>query len=79
MTQASLSAFFGWMTVLNFCLLAFATIALFVARNRIEGIHSRMFDLPPDHVRATYFRYLANYKLLTLVFGLVPWLALRLI
>lgn len=78
MTQDTLTAVFGWMTVLNFAILIFSTIMIVALKDRIAGIHGRMFEMEPADVRKAYFKYLAHYKILTLVFCLMPWLALKL-
>ena len=77
MTQDSMTTFFGWMTVLNFGLLAVAALALAAMRDRASGLHAGLFGLAPDAVSAEYFRWLATYKLLALVFCLTPWIALK--
>lgn len=77
MTHDSLTAFFGWMTVLNFGLLTIAGLSLMAMRGWASDLHSRMFGLSPETVSAEYFRWLATYKVLVLVFCLTPWLALK--
>ena len=78
MTQAFLTTVFGWMTVLNFAVLLFSTLMIVALQDWIAGIHGRMFQMERADIKRAYFRYLANYKILTLVFCLVPWLALKL-
>ncbi|MFA3919036.1 DUF6868 family protein [Ruegeria hyattellae] len=78
MTQDTLTAVFGWMTILNFAVLIFSTVMIVSLKDWIAGIHGRMFDMQPAEMRMVYFRYLANYKILTLIFCLMPWLALKL-
>jgi len=48
-------------------------------RDFAVNIHSSMFDLDPQAVPAMYFDYLGRYKLMLLVFNIVPYLALRII
>ncbi|WP_146346622.1 DUF6868 family protein [Phaeobacter marinintestinus] len=78
MTQETLTTFFGWMTVLNIGFLAFTSIAMVTMMDWVTGIHGRMFRMEPADVRAAYFRYLAQYKVMTFIFALGPYLALRL-
>ncbi len=78
MTQDALTAFFGWMTVLNYGLLALMGLSLLALQGWASNLHARMFGLDTAVVRAAYFRFLANYKILATVFSLVPWLALKL-
>ena len=79
MTQDILTTVFGWMTVLNIAFLLFITMMLITLQDWIAGIHGRMFQMEGSDVRRAYFRYLANYKLLIIMFCLVPWLALKLV
>lgn len=78
MTQEFLTTVFGWMTVLNFALLALSTLLIVALQDWAAGIHGRMFQMDPSDAKRAYFRYLANYKILTIVFCLMPWLALKL-
>ena len=78
MTQETLTTVFGWMTVLNMGFLAFTTVMLLVLQDWVTGVHARMFKMQEEDVRKAYFDYLAKYKTLTLVFALVPYLALKL-
>ena len=78
MTQEFLTTVFGWMTILNFALLAFTTLMVVALQGWISGVHGRMFQMDQAEVKRAYFRYLANYKILTIVFCLMPWVALKL-
>ncbi|WP_299083645.1 DUF6868 family protein [uncultured Ruegeria sp.] len=78
MTQEFLTTVFGWMTVLNIAVLLFSTLMILIMLDWIAGIHGRMFQMERADVKKAYFRYLANYKILIIVFCLMPWLALHL-
>ncbi|MEX0348991.1 MAG: DUF6868 family protein [Paracoccaceae bacterium] len=78
MTQDMLATVFGWITLLNLAILGFSTIMVILLKDRVADIHGRMFDMSPADMRKAYFSYLANYKILTLIFCLTPWLALKL-
>ncbi len=78
MTQEILTAVFGWMTVLNFAMLLFSSLMIVTMQDWIAGIHGKMFQMEPAEVKKAYFKFLANYKLLTIVFCLMPWVALKL-
>jgi hypothetical protein len=78
MTQEFLTTAFGWMTVLNIAVLLFSTLMILIMQDWIAGIHGRMFQMERADVKKAYFRYLANYKILIIVFCLMPWLALHL-
>lgn len=78
LTLELLRSFFGWCAVLNMLLLMFSTGWLVVLRNPIAGIHSKLFKIDPAELDLLYFRYLATFKVLIIVFNLVPYLVLRL-
>ncbi len=73
------TAFLAWCTVINVVILALTTLALWFCRGCVARVHSAMFGLPKDAVCEQYFRYLATYKILIIMFNLVPYLALRII
>ncbi|WP_424832574.1 DUF6868 family protein [Ruegeria sp.] len=78
MTQEFLTTVFGWMTVPNIAVLLFSTLMIVTMQDWIVGMHGRMFHMERAEVQRAHFQYLANYKILTLTFCLMPWLALKL-
>ncbi|MCK0144007.1 DUF6868 family protein [Aliiroseovarius sp. F20344] len=78
MTIDQLTSFFGWMSVLSIAFLLVATIGLIVLRPVAVRLHSSLFSLSEDALNSAYFNYLANLKILTLIFCVAPWLALKL-
>ena len=74
----TVTAFFGWTTVINFVFLAVSTIAVVALRGFISRLHAKLFGLDPEDVSRDYVRYLAQYKIAIIVFSLVPYIALRL-
>lgn len=78
MTYETLTAVFGWMTVLNFAFLATAALALLVMRDWATSLHARLFGITEEAVLTAYFSFLSRFKVLAIVFSLVPYLALRL-
>ena len=69
--------FLGWCTVISFGVMVFQTIAILVLRGWITNIHARMFQLDGESIRRAYFQYLAIFKILFIVFNLVPFIALK--
>lgn len=76
---ASVAAFFGWATVINFIVLLIAVLAITFLRSQTAKIHGKMFGMSETELAPLYFQYLANYKLLIITFNLVPYIALKLI
>ena len=77
MTLDELQKFFGWCAVLNVGVLTFSTIMIVLCRSWIARFHGRLFGLDDSVLFRIYIQYLAQYKILTLVFFCVPWLALK--
>ncbi|MDF1741896.1 MAG: hypothetical protein P1U86_22235 [Verrucomicrobiales bacterium] len=73
-----LTSFLGWCLVLNIGLLMFSTIMITLCKTWITRIHAKLFQYNGDALGIEYFRYLANYKVLVIVFNLIPWIALKL-
>lgn len=71
------ATFFGWMTVINFGLLLFSTIMLVAMKDFASRIHGKLFKMDPEDLKPIYFRFLANFKMLILVFNAVPYIALK--
>ncbi len=79
MTIEQLTAFLGWCTAINIAVLVLATLALILMKDFAARVHGGLFDLEKRVLEEQYFQCLAQYKILILVFNLVPYIALRLI
>lgn len=73
----TLTIFLGWSTVINICLLGIMTIFLVALRGPISQIHSKLCGLNEEDLARAYFQFLAQYKILVIVFNLVPYIALK--
>lgn len=78
-TLSQVTEIFGWASILNIGFLVFAWIVIAVMRPSIVSLHSKMFDIPERDFPLIYFKYLANYKLLTFIFIVAPYLSLKII
>lgn len=79
MTLALLTEIFGWILLFNLVYLFLAGFLLIVFRSMIITLHQKMFDLSEQSLNQAYFKFLANYKLVTVIFVLCPYLALKLV
>lgn len=77
MTLSQFTELLGWASILNFGMLMFASLVLMLMKPYITSIHSKMFSIPENELTTIYFNYLANYKILTFVFIVMPYLALK--
>ena len=78
MSLDQLTTFMGWNALIQIVLLSVVALFLIFARNWIARIHSAMMGVEVSALPVLYFQYVAVYKLLVIVFVLVPYLVLRL-
>ena len=73
-----LTLFLGWCTVINVSVLTVSTVLLSAFKTFVITIHSKLLGIECAALPPLYFRYLANYKVLVMVFNVGPYLALKL-
>jgi len=78
MSMVMLVEFLGWMLVINIAMLMLSVLMICALKNRITKIHQFLFDIPAEELRKVYLQFLGHYKLMIVVFNLVPYLALKL-
>ena len=76
-TLSQITELLGWASIINIAFLSVAFFALTVMKKTITSIHSKMFGLSKSQLHLIYFQYMANYKTLTVVFFIAPYLALK--
>lgn len=70
--------FFGWYTVINLVFYVISAVAVLAMRNLVVRHSARWFGVTEDVALRTVYQWIGAYKLGILLFGLVPWLALKL-
>ncbi|WP_322628688.1 DUF6868 family protein [Halothiobacillus sp.] len=78
MTLAALTTFFGWASLINIAMLILTFILLTLGRSQIIPLHARLLQVPETELPRIYLTFLGQYKLLIVVFNLVPYMALTL-
>jgi hypothetical protein len=74
-----LSNFLFWCAVVNYSILIVWFAAFSLARERIYAIHGKWYPISSEQFNAVNYAGAAVYKILVLVFNLVPYIALRII
>ena len=74
-----LTRFFMWCTIVNVALFVLGFWFLVFASDFVYRMHGKWFPMPRETFSIVLYGYLAVYKLLILVFNLVPWVALAMI
>ena len=69
----------GTMTLINIGILLLSTVVVSASRKLLQRLHGSLFKLEPGKISEIAYQYLGTYKLLIIVFNLVPWIALQLL
>ena len=77
MTISQLTELLGWASIINIGFLLAATFVVVVMKGTIISIHSKILGLGEKELQTIYLKFLANYKALTLVFIVAPYLSLK--
>ena len=76
MNIALLKEFFMWCTIINLGLFIWTAVMCLTARNFILRVHGKMFGLNENTTNTMPYGFLAIYKIVFIVFCLVPRIAL---
>ena len=79
MNIETLQAFLGWNLLIHAGMLLFVVLMLTLFRTWMMKMHRSMFDLSKEQLLRTYFNFIAAYKILVMVFVLVPYVVIRFI
>jgi hypothetical protein len=77
MNLVIIQEFLGWSSVINLSILILSGLMLIIFKDLVKSIHGKMFNLDEKELDKSYFRYLANYKILIFIFNIVPYFVLR--
>ncbi len=64
-----------WCTIINVLLLALSFLVCAFAGDWIYGMHSKWFPISREAFNVAIYSFLGLFKILVLVFNLVPYLA----
>lgn len=76
MSIETLTVFFMWCTIMNFAVLAIWTIVFAYARDFVFRIQSKFFPITEESFNVVVYSSLTIYRVIFVVFALVPYLAL---
>jgi hypothetical protein len=75
----TLQSFFMWCTVLNLGILIIAGLFLAIGSDFVYWVKSRFFTIPREQFDVVIYCWVAFYKMIVIVFNVVPWIALEII
>ena len=79
MNTFQLTQFFLYMAILNYIVLIIWFLAFIFAKDSIKRLHGHWFKLSEQQFDAIHYSGMAIYKIGILLFGLAPYLALKLL
>ena len=79
MSIETLTAFFKWCTILNAAILIYSSLFLCFAPGFVYRLQSKWYSISRESFDIIAYSYLGVFKVLFIVFSLVPWLALVII
>jgi len=79
MSVEILSKFLLWCAVVNYAILIIWFVVFVFAREWVYEIHSKWYPISSEQFNAINYAGAAIYKILVLVFNLVPYIALQII
>ena len=72
----SIRAFFMWCTILNLGLLCVSSLICICCKDWAYKMHSKWFPISRNAFNVAMYGFLGFFKILVLIFNLVPYLAL---
>ena len=79
MNLDQLTEFFKWMTIINIVLLVLSSVLIMILKNVMCKMHGKLFGIKEDGVALVAYGYLGMYRVLVIVFNIVPYISLLLI
>ena len=75
----TLTTFFMWCTIINGALLLYSSTMFILAPNVVYRIQSKWFPIPRETFNVVYYSFLGLFKIVFLVFNVVPYVALLIV
>ncbi|MHC4544419.1 MAG: DUF6868 family protein [Planctomycetota bacterium] len=75
----TLTTFFMWCTILNVALLVYWSLIYFCAGDWIYRRHSKWFSISRETFNVVIYSFMGLYKILIIVFILIPYIALLIV
>ena len=75
----TLTTFFMWCTIMNGALLVLSAMICILGSDWVYRAHSRWFHIPRETFNVAIYSFLGLFKIVFLVFNVVPYVALLII
>ena len=73
--------FFKWSFILNYSLMCFSALIIYFFMDSMYSIHKKLgfYSDNKDNYRSFIFNYFGQWKMLVIIFNLIPWIVLKII
>ena len=75
----TLTTFFMWCTIINGALLILSFLICACAGDWVHRMHGKWFPIPREAFNVAIYSFLGLYKIVILVFNVVPYVALLIV
>ena len=75
----TLTSFFMWCTIINSGFLIFLALVLMLAPNLTYRLQSKFIPITQETFNIVFYSFMGFFKVVVLVFNVVPWIALLII
>ena len=79
MTIEQITALFQWMTIINAGIFIISALLVMLLKRHIIRWHGNLFGIQEHVVSSMIYGYLGLFKVLLILFNIVPWIALLII
>jgi len=78
-TLDQLTCLFMWMTIINVAALTLSFFLIMPLKKVMCRVHAKLFGIPEQSVATAAYAYMGIYKILVIVFNIVPYIALEIV
>ena len=78
-TLGALREMLGWCSIINLAILLWWFFAFTFVHDFVYRLHSKWFKISKEKFDAIHYSGIAFYKIIVLVFNVVPYIALRIL
>jgi len=75
----TLTSFFMWCTIINTGMLIFLTLIYLLVPNLAYRLQSKFIPISRETFDVVFYSFIGFFKVIVLVFNVVPWIALLII
>ena len=75
----TLTSFFMWCTIINSGMLVFLALIYMLAPNLAYRLQSKFIPISRETFDVVFYSFMGLFKVIVLVFNVVPWIALLII